>query len=110
MTVRLPAPRRKYGNQPRAGYASSKEAKRAVELALLVKAGLITDLRRQTRWPLIPAQDGERGIDYISDFDYYEKGVLVVEDVKSEITRRNREYIIKRKLMLYFHKIRILET
>jgi hypothetical protein len=38
---------------------------------------------------------------------YKENGKFVVEDVKG---RKTREYILKRKFMLYMHKIRVREV
>lgn len=53
----------------------------------------------------------ERTVTYAADFVYKnEYGVLVVEDVKSEYTRHEKDYIIKRKLMLHVHGIRIKEV
>ena len=97
-------------------FDSVKEYKRFCELSLLVRAGTITDLRRQVRFVLIPAHyegDGrkrrciERECTYIADFVYTENGKTVVEDTKGI---RTKDYIIKRKLMLYVHKIRIREV
>lgn len=90
---------------------SKKEAMRWCQLKLLQKTGVIKDLDRQVKFELIPKQDGEKPVSYIADFVYYDKelGVKVVEDVKSPATRKRPEYIIKRKLMLYIHKIKIQE-
>lgn len=107
-------------------FDSQKEYRRFCELSLLQRAGAITDLKHQVPFELIPAQyetyerygkngnrlkDGQRcvekAITYIADFSYIEDGKLVVEDVKGI---RTKEYILKRKMMLYFHKIRIRET
>lgn len=93
-------------------FDSIKEYNRFRELLLLESAGEISDLRRQERFPLIPAQykDGkciERECDYIADFVYKENGVKIVEDVKGYKTP---EYIIKRKLMLLCYGIRIKEV
>ena len=49
----------------------------------------------------------ERGVYYIADFVYYRDGEYVVEDAKGV---RTKEYIIKRKLMLYVHGIKIKEV
>lgn len=108
-------PQTKYHNRPGNGFDSRKEARRWQELCLLQRAGKITDLRRQVPFELIPAQyaDGkcvERAVKYVADFVYTENREVIVEDVKSEATRKNKEYIIKRKLMLYRLGIRILET
>ena len=108
-------------------FDSQKEYKRFCELSLLEKAGAITDLQRQVKFMLIPAQyetyerygkngkrlkDGQRCIEkecsYYADFSYKENGKLIVEDTKSKVTKTT-EYIIKRKLMLYIHGIKIRE-
>ncbi len=86
---------------------SIKEANRWCELKLLEKAGKIRLLQRQVKYHLIPKQEGEREVCYIADFVYQEDGKLVVEDVKG---KRTKEYIIKRKLMLWIHGIKIRET
>ena len=89
---------------------SQKEARRWTELQLRQKAGLISNLERQVRFELIPKQDGERPCYYIADFVYSDPtGELVVEDVKSEATRKDKAYVIKRKLMLYLKGIKIHE-
>ena len=91
---------------------------RAAALRLMERAGLISDLREQVPFELIPAQwemaGGkrrcvERACKYVADFTYVdnETGETVVEDAKGF---RTREYVIKRKLMLRVHGIRIRET
>lgn len=96
-------------------FDSKKECQRYIELTLLQRAGHIRNLRRQVEYGLIPPQRGEDGkviekeCKYVADFVYYDNdtGCEVVEDSKG---LRTRDYIIKRKLMLYLHGIRILET
>ena len=98
-------------------FDSVKEANRWQELRMLERAGEIRDLQRQVPFVVIPTQRDENGkliekeVRYVADFTYIEKGKLTrtVEDVKSEATR-TREYIIKRKLMLYRNGIRIREV
>lgn len=87
---------------------SRKEAQRWCELKLLEKAGKITELQRQVKYELIPKQDGERACFYVADFVYHdvETGKMVVEDTKG---KKTKEYVIKRKLMLYTHGIKIRE-
>ena len=92
-------------------FDSRKEANRYQELVLLERAGQIQGLRRQERYVLIPSQkiDGkvvERPVHYIADFAYMENGEWVVEDTKGFKTK---DYIIKRKLMLWLCGIRIKE-
>lgn len=95
-------------------FDSRKEARRYYELKLLERAGEIRDIERQVKYVLIPSQrlDGkvvERECSYIADFKYYDAktGELVVEDTKGVKTK---DYIIKRKLMLSVHQIRIKEV
>jgi hypothetical protein len=45
----------------------------------------------------------------VADFTYMRDGKLLVEDVKSEATRKNRTYIQKRKQMLDKHGITVKE-
>ena len=92
-------------------FDSQKEARRFRELCLLERAGKITELQQQVKFELIPSQriDGkvvERACTYIADFVYMENGKKVVEDTKGFKTK---DYIIKRKLMLHVHGIRIQE-
>lgn len=61
-------------------YDSKAEAHRAMELDLWLKTGEITDLARQTKFPVII--NGVKVFTYIADFTYYLKGKQVVEDVK----------------------------
>lgn len=104
-------------------FDSIKELKRYEDLLFLEKAGEIKNLRRQVKFLLIPSQyekkwypklnafgQGkclERPVHYVADFVYEENGKQVVEDVKG---LRTSEYIIKRKMMLWFHDIRIKEV
>lgn len=93
-------------------FASEKEAARYWDLLVLQRVGKISDLRIQVPYELVPAQriEGkvvERPVKYVADFVYTEDGKTVVEDAKG---MRTKEYIIKRKLMLWIHGIRIKET
>jgi hypothetical protein len=98
----------KFGAKKSGGYDSKAEERRAGELKLLQRAGKISDLQEQVRFELIPKQPGERAVDYIADFVYLDAtGAQVVEDVKGF---RTREYVIKRKLMLRVHGIKLREV
>lgn len=94
-------------------FDSKKEFRRWLELCQMEKAGLITDLQRQKKFVLIPSQKDESGrtiereCAYKADFVYLRDGEMIVEDTKGYKTP---EYIIKRKLMLYLHGIRITES
>jgi hypothetical protein len=106
-------------------FDSKKEMRRYQELIILEKAGEISELKRQVKYLLIPAQRQtvmkkgvpkpgkviEREISYIADFVYKENGQTVVEDVKGY--RGGKAYdvfVIKRKLMLHVHGIRLREV
>lgn len=108
-------------------FDSKKEYRRWQELRFMEKAGQITNLQRQVKFVLIPAQyetyerysaktgkrlqDGircaEREVSYIADFVYDQAGKVVVEDTKGIKTK---DYIIKRKLMLERHGVKITEV
>lgn len=88
-------------------FDSQRELRRWQELKLLEKAGKITGLERQVNFPLIPKSGREREIVYRADFVYEERGMKVVEDSKGF---RDRTYKLKRRLMLWLHKIAIFET
>ena len=98
-------------------FDSMKEANRWCELKLLYRGKVITELERQVRFELVPAQYDkhgkllERSISYVADFVYIDMktGERIVEDTKSVATK-TPEYIIKRKLLLYFYHIRIREV
>lgn len=107
-------------------FDSRKECRRYRELKLMQSAGMIHGLQRQKKYVLIPAQRepdtvGKRGgkikgkliereVSYFADFMYYDKdGNVVVEDVKSPATK-TKEYIIKRKLLLFKYGIKIQEV
>lgn len=95
-------------------FDSRKEANRYKELLLLEKVGAIKNLSRQVKFVLIPSQRDEatgkiveRECSYRADFKYTEDGKTVVEDVKGF---RTKEYIIKRKLLLWRYGIKIREV
>ena len=99
-------------------FDSKKEANRYCELKLLERCGEITDLELQKEFELIPAQriDGkvvERAVKYKADFVYKENGKTVVEDVKGYRDASSAGYakfVLKRKLMLFVHGIRVREV
>lgn len=96
-------------------FASKKEARRYRHLKLLEKAGKVLDLRLQVPYEPLPKQKRADGktevcVRYVADFVYTEGGRQVVEDVKSEATRRLQLYVLKRKLMLWVHGIMLREV
>ena len=116
-------------------FGSKKEARRWAELKLLERSGHISDLRQQVPIELIPAQYEtiptgeyykkgekkgqpkfkkvciEKAVTYVADFVYTENGKKVMEDTKGCKDGITYNYfVLKRKLMLYVHGIRIREV
>ena len=123
-------PTAKFGNKKvvtdEGTFDSKKEYNTWCELKLMEKAGEITDLQRQVKFVLIPAQYEdievvsktgktkikkqlvERECSYIADFVFTikETGETTVLDTKSEATI-TPEFKIKKKLMLWVHHIKV---
>ncbi len=118
-------------------FQSIREGNRYCELKLLQRAGKISDLELQKRYELIPAQYEtvetgeyykvgakkgqpktkqvcvEQSLVYVADFVYKENGQTVVEDSKGfrdPSSSTYAKFVIKRKLMLWIHKIKIREV
>jgi len=104
-------------------FDSKKESRRYGVLKLLQRAGEISDLQMQVKYPLVVKRwevNGEMvevGLNgqaymrsYVADFVYTEKGRTVVEDVKSSHTKTLRPYKIKKLLMKKVYNIEIHET
>lgn len=111
-------------------FDSKREARRWQELLWMQKAGEISDLRRQVKYVLIPTQRepgtvGKRGavkpgriiereVAYYADFVYMDRnGETVVEDAKGfrdPSSATYAKYVLKRKMMLFFHGIRVREV
>lgn len=84
-------------------FDSRKQARRYDELMVMLRAGIISDLRLEPQFTLQEsyiAETGERirAVRYTADFSYKFGGKLVVEDVKSAPTR-TKEYLRNRKFM-----------
>lgn len=121
-------PRRKYGNKKiefgGETFASKGEWQRWLFLKDAETRGLITGLRKQVEFILIPTQYkeevihlktkdkvvrrvAEREVCYVADFVYFKDHELVVEDFKGF---PDEKYPIKRKMMLFFNGISIREV
>lgn len=96
-------------------FDSIKEKNRYMQLLYLEKAGLIKDIKLQYEFELQPAftlnKKKIRKITYIADFYYYDNNLndYVVEDVKSEITKKDKTYCLKKKLFQYKYQKEIIE-
>lgn len=105
-------------------FDSKHERDYYIQLKLLERCGQVSNIRRQVKYELIPAQRepdgvGKRGgvirgktietaCNYYADFVYLDRdGNEIVADTKGF---RTKEYVIKRKLMLWIHGIKIMEV
>lgn len=126
--ARAQAKERKYHNEPDTRGAlrfdSKKEARRYDDLMVLLKAGMIRNLKLQAQYTLqesyiTPEGERVRAIKYVADF-FYERAttpdiageihwIPVVEDVKSVATRTDK-YKIKAKLLKERYGLTITEV
>ena len=99
-------------------FDSQKEACRWSELKILQEAGVISGLRTQVEYELLPVQKDENGkviehaAKYVADFVYCDAltGCWVVEDVNGY--KKGAVYnifVLKRKMMLHKYGIRVKE-
>ena len=109
--------RNKYGNQKTevdgVVFDSKKEAQRWSDLKYLEYGGYIHDVQRQVAFELVPAYPPEfkMPMRYIADFTYRDQfDRLIVEDVKSDATKKNRAYRMKKHLMKHIYGIDIKEV
>lgn len=114
--------------KPLVRFDSQLEYQRYVNLMDWERKGIIRDLKRQVTFELVPKQNveicyfdsnlerpvykevKEAAVRYIADACYYVGDIYVVEDTKSEITRKKPDYRIKKKLMLEKYNIWIKEV
>lgn len=122
--------RRKYGNSKVTyngiDFDSKKEMMRYIELADMQAKGLISHLKLQVSFELLPKiteivnvelktktksteKVVQRPTTYVCDFTYIKDGEYIVEDVKISPKMLPPEYVLKKKMMFYFHKIKIKE-
>lgn len=102
-------------------FDSRAEFMRYAELLEMQRRGLINGLQRQVKYEIIPAirktvekplktkikyieRVEEKAAHYTCDFQYTQDGVLVIEDAKSEATRKEKDYVLRRKLMKHLIK------
>ncbi len=98
----------KFGNQKvkADGYTfdSKAEHRRYCELILLLDSGAITDLTIHPKYTLLDSfkHDGKtiRGISYKPDFEYFERGHRVIEDVKGGKATQTEAFKMRVKLLL----------
>lgn len=89
-------------------FDSIAEHDRYLELIAMQRAGLIQELECHPSYEVLPKQitpegkDNFRRVVYTPDFKYKTAdGREVVEEVKSEYTRLEKDYVLRRKLIYY---------
>lgn len=94
----------KYNAKKTNGFDSKKEYQRYCQLKAWQEQGLIKGLETQKRFVLVEhfTYHGVKmaGVSWIADFYYFNGTTWVAEDVKSPVTRRKPEYVIKKKLFM----------
>ena len=84
-------------------FDSAVEAERYCDLKLLQLGKVISGLQLQPEFILQEAYVDSNGkkvreMKYIADFRYVENGVVVIEDVKSVVTEKDKTFRLKAKL------------
>ena len=116
----------KYGNKKLVIDGVTWDSKREYQRWLVLRQaeadGLICKLERQPKFELIPAiketyvkhlktkdkvceRTAQLPITYTADFSYFKDGVRVIEDVKASKFMLPKEFVLKAKMMKYFHNI-----
>lgn len=124
-------PKSKYRNEKVTfqgmSFDSKKELQRYLFLLDAERRGVISELKRQVKFELIPAITEEYvehlktkdkvktrtlqlAVTYICDFTYVKDGVLVIEDIKSDHKLLTKEYQLKKKIMFAIHRLIIREV
>ena len=106
----------KYRNKPctvgAEKYRSKRERDAHIQLLLMQKAGLISDLRREVPFVLAPPvkfsgdKRAKPALRYVADFTAMRNGAFCVFDAKGV---RTAAYKIKRHLMMTVHGIEVQE-
>ncbi len=131
MRYPLNQPKNKYRNEKVTfqgmSFDSKKELQRYLFLLDAERKGIISDLKRQVKFELIPAITEEYvehlktkdkvktrtlqlAVTYICDFTYVKDGVLVIEDIKSDPKLLTKEYQLKKKMLFAIHRLTIREV
>lgn len=130
MDFKRVANRSKYGNSKVEYQGIKFDSKREMQRYIILKdaenKGLISDLRMQVKFELIPAvketyiqhlktKDKEctrtlqLPITYTCDFAYIKDNETVIEDVKISKSMLPKEYVLKKKMMFALKGIQIRE-
>ena len=87
-------------------FASKHEAQRYHELEFMERAGMITDLETQVKYPI--EINGKKICAYFADFRYKDsEGNIIIEDTKSDERGIDIVYKLKKKLVEAIYSIEI---
>lgn len=112
-----PAKPRKYRNVPVTidgiTFDSKHEAHRYEQLRMEQRAGLISDLELQPKFPLHTVTPSgvkvEIGV-FTPDFRYVRDGAIVIEDAKSPATRKETSYRLRKRICEAEYQVTIVEV
>lgn len=105
-------------------FDSKKEMQRYIVLKEAQELGIISNLKTQVRYELVPAvketyikhlktKDKEcvrtvqLPITYTCDFEYTKNGEVIIEDVKASPKMLPKEFVLKEKMMFALKNLRI---
>jgi len=99
-------------------FDSKKEGRRYQDLLIMQRANEISDLELQPRFSLIKGVKftgdarAKPDIRYTADFRYIDvlTNKVIVEDVKSAVTKEKTDYKMRRHMMLAIHGIEVIES
>lgn len=90
-------------------FDSKKESVRYGQLKLLKHGGVISEFQTQVKFQI--QFEGIKICTYIADFVHFDMlGNRTIEDCKSEFTRKNPVYRLKKKMMKIINKLEIMEV
>lgn len=75
-----------------------RELKRQVEFEVLPRLMRTVTIQLKTKTKTVQRVE-ERNVKYTPDFTYYEGDVWVIEEVKSDATKKAKDYPLRKKLM-----------
>lgn len=98
-------------------FDSKKEAARYQQLKIMQAQNMISDLKLQPKFkfeingkPLKCDEKGAKQITYTADFEYIKDGKLIIEDVKSSITAKDKTFRIKKALFETIYERKLFIT
>ena len=69
----------------------------------------ISNIEKQVQFEILPKNKAildkraERAVNYTCDFMYIQNETLVIEEIKSNFTRKDRAYVLRKKMFKYIY-------